>query len=92
MGCSSSEVDSVKTYVKKVTTSWIFIRISFEFKRYKSVRPYKVIRPLKVYLFADLEITISAHVVIMICHLIISLKVSIIFPTSYFIGLVNNHL
>ena len=82
MGCSSSEVDSVKTYVKKVTTSWIFIRISFEFKRHKSIRPYKVIRPKKVYLFADLEITILAHVVIMICHLMISLKVSIKFPTT----------
>ena len=43
MGCSSPEVDSVKTYVEKVTRSWIFIRISFEFKRYKSIRPYKVI-------------------------------------------------
>ena len=29
-GCSSSEVGSVKTYVGKVTTSWFFIRISFE--------------------------------------------------------------
>ena len=28
--CSSSDVDSVKTYVEEVTTSWVFIRISFE--------------------------------------------------------------
>ena len=29
-GCSSSEVGSVKTYLEKVTTSYVFIRINFE--------------------------------------------------------------
>ena len=28
-GCNSSEVGSVKTYVEKINTSWVFIRISF---------------------------------------------------------------
>ena len=69
-GCSSPEVGSFKTYVEKVIMNKVSIPVSFEV-----CQNFPVFRKTyKENLFANLEIMVLMHLVIMTCHSIISPK------------------
>ena len=78
-GCSSPEAFSIKTYVQKL------IQISFEvfqnFPVFIRLKYICISIYIKIYLFAYLEMTILAHLIVMTCRLIISSKSDMVFAT-----------